>query len=44
MYVLQTNFGAEAPLVIVGERLKCPWLEDLLGFSGEERNRASSYW
>ena len=26
---MQSNFGAERPLLIASERLKCLWLEDL---------------
>lgn len=33
---LQTNFGAEGPLITVGERL-----EDLLSSFGEKRNKES---
>ena len=34
-----TKFGAEGPLVTVGRRLKCPWFEDLTGFSRKKHDR-----
>ena len=35
------SLNAEGPLVTVGERLKCPRLKGLPGFSGEKRDGAS---
>ena len=38
---MQINFGAERPLVTAGKRLECLRLEDLPGYSREERDKAS---